>query len=541
MTNPSGTLWWQRGVVYQIYPRSFMDKSGDGIGDLRGMIDKLDYLAWLGIDAIWFSPVFPSPMADFGYDVSDYTNIHPDFGTLADFDELLAKAHKHSIKILLDLVPSHTSDRHPWFIEARQSKDSPKRDWYLWHDPKPDGTPPNNWLSYFGGPSWTMDEGTHQYYMHNFLPEQPDLNYRNPEVLAAMQESIRFWLARGVDGFRIDVIHCTIKDDQFRDNPVNENYEEGELSYTMQRRVYSESRPEVHEMVVKPFRQVFDEFEERVSIGEIDYFLPLPKLMEYYGDPQPSGQGNELHLPFNFKLLVTPWNAHDVKAHVDEYDAAIPPHGWPNYVMGNHDYMRVATRVGQNQVRVAAMLLLTLRGTPTIYYGEELGMTNVEIPQELVQDPWGINVPGMSRDPVRTPMQWDERHNAGFTLPAVHPWLPLAPDYQTVNVAAQQADPASTLNFYKTLLAYRKATPALHSGSYVPLDAPPGLFAFIREYEGQRRLVVLNFESKAISAAFNLGAAKGKIALSTMMDGEREVELGSLEIRPDEGVIIELS
>jgi len=542
MTN--NILWWQRGVVYQIYPRSFMDSNGDGIGDLRGVMERLDYLAWLGIDAIWFSPIFPSPMADFGYDVSDYVNIHPDFGTLEDFDLLLEEAHKRGLKILLDLVPNHTSSEHAWFKESRSSRDNPKRDWYIWRDPAADGGPPNNWLAYFGGPAWTLDEASGQYYMHNFLPEQPDLNWRNPEMVAAMLESIRFWLRRGVDGFRIDVIHCIIKDDQFRDNPVNPGYSPGDLSYTAQKRIYSESRPEAHEYV-RMIRAAFNEFDERVSIGEIDYFLPLDQLMAYYGVLDATGAGDELHLPFNFKLLVTPWDAKSVRTHVDEYNGAIPTHGWPNYVMGNHDYMRVATRVGQAQARVAAMLLLTLRGTPTIYYGDELGMQNVEIPPEKLQDPWGINIPGMSRDPVRTPMQWDEAPNGGFSAEGVETWLPLALNYANVNVGSLESDPTSILSLFRRLLAYRREIPALHAGSYQPIDTTGDTYAYIRQDGEQKRLVALNFTGAPITLDLSAaGMAKGKVVISTMMDGSqsapREVTLTAVSLRANEGVIIEV-
>nr|PZN31071.1 MAG: alpha-amylase [Chloroflexota bacterium] len=371
-------LWWQRGVIYQIYPRSFQDSNGDGVGDLRGILQRLDYLAWLGVDAIWLSPIYPSPMADFGYDVADYCDIHPLFGNLEDFDRLVAEAHARGLKVILDYVPNHTSSQHPWFLESRSSRESPKRDWYIWRDPAPDGGPPNNWLAFFGGPAWTWDEATGQYYLHSFLPEQPDLNWRNPEVQRAMLDALRFWLDRGVDGFRVDVIWLMIKDDQFRDNPPNPDYRPDQPPIASLLPVYNADRPEVLD-IIRMMRRTLDAYDERMMVGEI--YLPIDRLMAYYGQ-----NGDGCHLPFNFQLILLPWQAEKIKAAVDSYEQALPPGGWPNWVLGNHDQPRVATRAGQSQVGVAAMLLLTLRGTPTIYYGDEIGMHNVDIPPEQFQD-----------------------------------------------------------------------------------------------------------------------------------------------------------
>src|SRR4051812_24948906 len=378
--------WWQTGVIYQIYPRSFQDSNGDGVGDLRGINQRLPYLAELGIDAIWISPIFVSPMADFGYDIADYTEIDPLFGTLEDFDALAAAAHQLGLEVILDLVPNHTSDRHPWFLESRSSRDNPKRDWYIWRDPAPDGGPPNNWLSEFGGGAWEYDATTGQYYYHAFLAAQPDLNWRNPHVRAAMYDAMRFWLRRGVDGFRVDVIWHLIKDDQFRNNPPNPNFRVGDPPIHAVIPLYTADRPEVQDVIAE-MRGVVDEFSDRLLIGEI--YLPVERLVAYYGRDL-SG----VHLPFNFALLSVTWNARQLAKLIDEYEAALPKGGWPNWVLGNHDKPRLATRIGLDQARVAAMLLLTLRGTPTIYYGEEIRMEQVPIAPEHVRDPFEMRVPG---------------------------------------------------------------------------------------------------------------------------------------------------
>jgi alpha-glucosidase len=522
------TSWWKRGIVYQIYPRSFMDSNGDGIGDLRGIASRLDYLQWLGIDAVWLSPIFPSPMADFGYDVSDYTGIYPPFGTLDDFDHLLDEMHKRDLKLILDLVPNHTSDQHLWFLESRSSLVNPKRDWYIWRDPKPDGSPPNNWLAYFGGPAWTLDAKTGQYYLHSFLPEQPDLNYHHPEVKQAIFDSIRFWLKRGVDGFRVDVIDRMIKDELLRDNPPNPEWVEGRDNPTWKYlRVYSENRPGIHDLI-REFRKVFDEFKDRVMIGEIAYSTDPSLITGFYG----AENAPEIHLPFNFALLMLPWQADAVRAFVDHYERSLPADGWANYVLGNHDQTRIATRIGLDQARVAAMMILTLRGTPFIYYGEELGMQDVDIPPHLYQDPQGINI-GISRDHERTPMQWENAPNAGFSTGK--PWLPVAPDYPVVNAAAERGDPKSMLMFYHTLLGLRRYTPALHSGSYRSVDAPEGCFVYLREHDGKQFLIALNFFSVGRTIPL---PRRGRVVLSTHMD--RADEGDEVHLRESEGVVVEL-
>jgi alpha-glucosidase len=531
---PSEVAWWQRGVVYQIYPRSFMDASGDGVGDLRGIVSRLDYLEWLGVDAVWISPFYPSPMADFGYDVSDYTGVDPLFGTLSDFDQLLEEAHRRGIRVILDYVPNHTSDEHPWFVESRSSRENPKRDWYIWRGPKPDGAPPNNWESYFGGSAWEWDELTGQYYLCLFTRKQPDLNWRNPEVRKAMYDVLRFWFGRGVDGFRIDVLWVLVKDERFRDNPENPDWKEGDWLLYRQNRVYSGDRPEVHE-VVREMREVADEYGDKVLIGEI--YLPLERLLMYYGEDLKG-----VHLPFNFQLVTMEgWDAQAVRRLVDDYEAALPEGAWPNWVLGNHDVPRIATRVGAESARLAAMLLLTLRGTPTLYYGDEIGMRDVEIPPEMVRDPQGIKSPGYGRDPVRTPMQWDAGPNAGFCPPDVEPWLPVAGDYATTNVETQRDNPDSMLSFVRRLLWLRNELPALTLGAYRPLEiGSDSVVAYLREHDESRVLVALNFGAESL--AFPLGATGGELLLcSTRPDRAVFVRAdSSLMLDPYEGVILSL-
>lgn len=537
--NSSSLHWWQRGVVYQIYPRSFMDSNHDGVGDLNGIIQKLDYLNGkpdsLGIDAIWLSPFQRSPMADFGYDVSDYCDVDPLFGTLADFDRLVAEVHKRGMKLIIDYVPNHTSDQHPWFIESRSSRDNPKRNWYIWADPKPDGTPPNNWGSFFGGPAWEFDAQTGQYYLHQFVKEQPELNWRNPEVRQAMLDVLRFWMRRGVDGFRMDVVGLLLKDAELRDNPPDPNapadLPENDL-FNRQLHIYTMDQEGIHE-IIKEIRKTLDEFPDKVGIGEL--WGPLDRWVRYYGE-----NGDELQLPFNFRLMWTPrWDAATMRASVDEMEAALPAFAWPNYVLGNHDQPRMATRFGGlAQGRLSGMMLLTLRGTPTFYYGDEIGLENGVIPPEKIQDPQGINLGAeRSRDFCRTPMQWDASPNAGFST--VEPWLPVTDDYATRNVAVQAQDPASMLTFYKHLFALRRASPALHGGSYQPLDVPGNVYAYLRQAGDERKLVVLNFAGEAANVPLPL-SGKGRVLLSTHLDREGEIDLAQVPLRPFEGVVVAL-
>jgi len=540
--NKQKYLWWQTGVIYQIYPRSFQDSNGDGVGDLPGITRRLDYLSdTLGVDAVWLSPIYPSPMHDFGYDVADYCDIHPLFGTLADFDRLLEETHRRGLKLLLDLVPNHTSDEHPWFLESRRSRDDPKRDWYIWRDPAPDGGVPNNWQSFFGGPAWTLDEKTGQYYLHQFVKQQPELNYRNPEVLKAMLASMRFWLDRGVDGFRVDVIWLMMKDPEFRDEPPNPNWD-GIWPFTKLQHIYTANLPEVHDLIVE-MRKVLDSYDERMMVGEI--YLPNEDLIKYYGTTDML----ECHLPFNFQLILAKWNAPGVRKMVDDYEAILPADAWPNWVLGNHDQHRLATRVGPSQARVANMLLLTLRGTPTCYYADELGMEDVPIPPEKIQDPPAVNQPEIAhivgRDPERTPMQWDDSPNAGFSDPEVEDlWLPIAANFREVNVASELKDPHSFLNFYRKLLATRKASPALLWGDYKSHDlesqeTQQNCFVFERRAGDQRLLVALNFSGQDQTLSLP-GFGKGKVVLSTILDREEEVDLSGFTLRANEGCIIAL-
>ncbi|MGH3090001.1 MAG: alpha-amylase family glycosyl hydrolase [Rubrobacteraceae bacterium] len=520
--------WWRKGVIYQVYPRSFADSDGDGVGDLPGITAKLEYLAWLGMDAVWMSPIFPSPMADFGYDVSDYTDIHPMFGTLKDFDKLVEKAHSLGLKVILDYVPNHTSDEHEWFVESISSRENPKRDWYIWRDAKPDGSPPNNWESYFGGSAWEWDEATEQYYLHLFDKKQSDLNWRNPAVREAMYDAMRFWFERGVDGFRIDVLWLLIKDERFRDNPVNEAWKDGDRLSGRQTRIYSEDRPETLE-IVREMRAVAEEYEEsRVLVGEI--YLPVERLVAYYGEKLDGAQ-----LPFNFGLaLLEDWSAKSVRKLVDEYEAALPEGAWPNWVLGNHDRPRIASRVGMEKERLAQMLLLTLRGTPTCYYGEEIGMKNVEVPPEKVHDPQGKVHEGYGRDPYRTPMQWNDEKNAGFSK--AEPWLPVSKDHETNNVEAQRNDPASPLTLFRRLVELRKETPALHSGSYAALDGmPEGCFAYVRKRGGEKILVLLNFSGEEKTAPLPEG--EWTVLLSTRLDREEEAR-ATARLSPYEGLVM---
>jgi alpha-glucosidase len=525
--------WWQRGVIYQVYPRSFQDATGDGVGDLPGLLSRLDYLEWLGVDAIWLSPIYPSPMADFGYDISNYTDIDPVFGTLADFDGLLGEAHRRGMKVVLDFVPNHTSDQHPWFIGSRSSRTASKRDWYIWRDPAPGGGPPNNWLSQFGGSAWEWEEGTQQYYYHAFLKQQPDLNWRNPEVLEAMLGVLQFWLDRGVDGFRIDVIWHIVKDDQFRDNLPDESYRPGLPPHRQLLATYNTDRPEVHDIITR-MRGLMDRYGERMMVGEI--YLPVERLVTYYGS-----HGSGVHLPFNFQLIELPWHARALADAIDRYEALLPSHGWPNWVLGNHDNPRIASRIGAAQARVAAMLLLTLRGTPTLYYGDELGMHNVPIPPDRVQDPFEKNVPGIGvgRDPSRTPMQWSPAENAGFT--SGEPWLPNAEDFGSVNVELEAMAPKSMLALYHELIHLRRREPSLSIGAFAALPAQGDLLAYRRQFNDARRfLIVLNLGPNPAVFQSAVGL-QGTIALSTHLDRESEPIADEIELRGDEGVIVQLA
>lgn len=534
--------WWQRGIVYQIYPRSFKDSNGDGIGDLRGIISQLAYLKWLGVEAIWISPFSPSPMVDFGYDVSDYTDVDPLFGDMAAFDELVQEAHRQGIKVIIDFVINHSSDQHPWFLESRSSRDAPRRHWYIWADPRPGGGPPNNWISFFGGSSWEWDTATKQYYLHSYDRAQPDLNWRNPEVQAAMFDALRFWLEHAVDGFRIDAAHMIMKDPQLRDNPPNLTgarvMPKSMGDYDAYLHLYDKGHPDVHD-IYRALRRLLDSYgaeQPRVAIGEM-HIIDRKEWASYYGVDL-----DEMHMPFNFGLVTATWNAQILRQEVQALEAHLPPGAWPNNVLGNHDEPRIASRVGSAQARLAMMLLLTLRGTPTLYYGDEIGMHNVEIPPERMNDPMEKNLPGLNlgRDRVRTPMQWDNGPNAGFCSPGTEPWLPIAADYQQLNVAVEREDPHSLLTLTRRLIELRQSTLALMAGDYRLIEGVPNdCFVYLREWGSQRYLIALNFSGS--EQTFKLSEmGRGRIVLSTNLDGEEPIDLALLRLRGDEGIIIEV-
>jgi alpha-glucosidase len=535
--------WWQDGVIYQIYPRSFQDSNGDGIGDLAGIAARLDYLVGLGVAAVWVSPFYPSPMADFGYDVADYTNVDPIFGTLDDFDRLIAAIHQRGLKLILDFVPNHTSDQHPWFLASRSSRDNPKRDWYLWRNPAPDGGPPNNWKSNFGGSGWTFDPPTGQFYYHSFLSAQPDLNWHNPEVRAAIYAAMRFWLDRGVDGFRMDVLWLLIKDASFRDNLPNPEWVPGAADFWSLLPTYTADQPETRAIVAE-MRAVLDAYPDRVLIGEI--YLPVPNLIQYYGVDLKGAQ-----MPFNFHLIQTEWDADKIAHLIRDYEAALPAGAWPNWVLGNHDQSRVASRIGPLQARAAAMLLLTLRGTPTLYYGDELGMTNGRIAPNQVQDPAEKNQPGigMGRDPERTPMLWDASSGAGFSSGT--PWLPINPDFQQINVAAESANDRSMLTLYRRLLELRRAHPALHAGGITNVRSKHGVLSYVRSFSSKNGTakggVFQHGQDEHFQLFLNLtddiqtvNCDEGRIALTTILDGEGAPVRGPLVIEAGEGLLVRL-
>jgi alpha-glucosidase len=524
--------WWETGVVYQIYPRSFQDSDGDGVGDLAGITARLDHVASLGADAVWLSPIYPSPMADFGYDVADYCDVDPVFGDLAAFDGLMARARGLGLKVLLDFVPNHSSNQHPWFVESRSSRQNPWHDWYVWRDPAPgagapESRPPNNWTSDMGGSAWEWDGATGQFYLHAFLREQPDLNWRNPAVKAAMEDVLRFWFDRGVDGFRIDVLWHCIKADGLPNNPPNPAYrpEQGEKHKVLQH--HSANQPEIHDLA-HAFRRIADDYGDRLLVGEV--CLPLADLMAYYGSADAPG----VHLPFNFALLDCPWTAPDIARCIADYEAALPPGGWPNWVLGSHDAPRIAARLGDEQARVAMMLLLTLRGTPTLYQGDELAIGKVAIPPDRVRDPQDLRQPGLGlgRDRSRTPMPWDGTAHAGFS--SVEPWLPLNPDWRARNVAAQAADPTSMLALTRNLLALRRAHPALQHGSFRLVPGPPGVLQYERRERDQRLFIALNLSAEGRLMALPPGQT-GRLVASTHAFAHFTARL-----HPDEGQVIEL-
>ena len=541
-------FWWQHAVIYQIYPWSFQDSNGDGIGDVPGIISRLDYLNdgtphSLGVDAIWLSPIYPSPMKDFGYDVADYCAIDPRFGTLADFDRLVMEAHRRGIRVLMDLVLNHTSDRHPWFQESRSSRHSSKRDWYLWADPGPYRGRPSNWTAVFGGSAWEWDRTTRQYYLHSFLKEQPDLNWSHPDAQKAMHEVVRFWLDRGVDGFRLDAINWIGKDCNWPNNPRRFF---ALRSYLRQIHHYDRDQPFTHG-VLRLLRSWMNEYPGAVMVGEASSDTPGGPAAFY-------GEGtDELHMVFNFRLLKSHWDPQRFRHLVQEWDRAVPPGGWPTQVLSNHDNSRHYSRYGRGvdagtaarRARAAALLLLTLRGTPYLYYGEELGMRDVRLRYRQLQDPYTRRYwPFLAgRDPARTPMQWNASAHAGFTTGT--PWLPVSPDSVQVNVAREAEDRTSLLSLYRSLIWLRKTAPALGLGTYREVTGGPlSCLIYLRETEGilsERMLIAVNFSATPHTFSLPSIDAKGLILLSTDPHATgRSFDPARVHLSPDEGILVRL-
>jgi len=515
-------------VLYQIYPRSFADSNGDGIGDLPGVLAHLDHLTWLGVEGVWLSPVTVSPNADWGYDVADYCAVQPDLGTTDDLDRLVDAARKRGIRILMDLVPNHTSEQHPWFIDSRSSRAALHRDWYVWADPRPDGSPPNNWVSSFGGPAWTFDETTEQYYCHNHLAEQPDLNWWSDDVRDAMDQVMRYWFDRGIAGFRIDVCNVVVKDALLRDNPPATEQDDFEAQMFGQRPVFNANRPEVHD-VIRRWRQLADSYSPpRLLVGETP--VKLDSLVQYYGNGH-----DELHLAFNFPFIDAPLEAEAMRRIVEQTEAALPTGAWPTWTGSNHDMSRLATRWAkddQRRVRVALLMLLCLRGTAVLYQGDEIGLGDVPVARELLRDPLGIRYWPYykGRDAMRTPLPWRPGPGGGFTDPGVRPWLPLG-DPAAGNVEDQHADPGSTLNLVRELIALHRNAD-VRTGAYVTVQTPDGVWAWRR---GARYQVAVNLtdepqETKDI---------EGTVRVGTVLERRGATwQSGSL-LQPWEGVVVE--
>jgi alpha-glucosidase len=502
-TTPHDPHWWRGGVIYQIYPRSFADSNGDGVGDLPGIIDKLHYVASLGVDAVWISPFFKSPMKDFGYDISDYRDIDPLFGTLADFDRLIAVAHQHGLKVMIDQVLSHTSDQHEWFKESRSSRDNPKADWYVWADARPDGTPPTNWLSVFGGSSWQWDSRRRQYYLHNFLTSQPDLNFHCEAVQQQILDDVQFWLDRGVDGFRFDACNFHFHDRQLRDNPPAATRDTKSVQasnpYGFQRHLYDKTQPENIAFLEKLRARL--NAHGAACVGEVGDDDSLATMAAY------TAGGNKLHMAYSFNLLTNENTAAYVRQQVEDLEARMQG-GWPCWSIGNHDVQRVLTRWGSPQAtpdysKLALAMLLSLRGSACWYQGDELGLPEAEIPFELLQDPYGITFwpEFKGRDGCRTPMPWASKlPNAGFSGDrTARPWLPVPPEHAARAVDVNDADLGSPLHFTRRFLAWRKTLPALVRGSIRFIDAPEPVLALVREPEA-------GDGGPGVFAVFNLGA-----------------------------------
>lgn len=529
----SSIPWWRQAVFYQVYPLSFKDSDGDGYGDLPGLTSKLGYISEiLGVDAIWVSPFYRSPMTDWGYDISDHCEVDPIFGTLEDAQHLIEEVHRRGMRVIVDYVMNHTSNLHPWFVESRSSRNNPKRDWYVWRDGR-DGGPPTNWVSVFSGPAWSYDEETEQWYRHTYLSTQPDLNWRNPEVVEAMLEVGRFWLELGVDGFRVDAAHQMMKDPKERDNPpAPPDYPrpyKDMAEYDRFIHLYDFGHPDVHE-IHRAFRKMVDTYgNDALTIGEIHIF-DLPEWASYYGE-----SFDQLHMPFNFHLMAAEWSVPSLRGVIESVLWNVPVGGWTNWTLGNHDEQRLASRVPSGHERLAALLLLTLRGTPFLYYGDEIGMKQALVPVAQRRDPWGSNVEWLSRDGNRTPMQWEPGQTGGFTSTDADPWLPIGPDYEELNVESQLEDADSLLNMYRRLLDLRKTSPALRIGSFLTHpSSSETVFAYRRESDTETVTVVLNFAFKPQTVS----VGRGQVVFSTL-DPERSGRVGgSLDLAASEGVVV---
>jgi alpha-glucosidase len=504
--------WYREAIIYQVYPRSYMDSNGDGVGDLPGITAKLDYIASLGVDIVWISPYFKSPMKDFGYDISDYCDVDPLFGTLADFDVLIAKAHSLGLKIMIDQVMAHTAEDHAWFKASRASRDNPKADWYVWSDPAPDGNPPNNWMSVFGGSSWQWDTRRRQYYMHNFLVSQPQLNFHNPEVQQAHLDALRFWLERGVDGVRMDACNFHFHDQQLRSNPPALNRDTATVSdvnpYGMQAHIYDKTRPENLPFLQK-LRTLLNEY-GAVAIGEVGADDSLAVMAEYTAD------GDKLHMAYSFNLLVPQCSAQYIRTQVEQFESRVKG-GWASWSVGNHDVQRVATRWGgaEAPAAFAKMVLamqLSLKGTPCLYQGDELAFAEADVPFELLQDPYGITFwpEFKGRDGCRTPMAWTPDEQGGFTTGK--PWLPVEAQHRARAASVQEGDSDSPLSFARNIIAWRRTLPQLTRGDIVFFDAPEPVLALRRDLEGERSVIaIFNLGKEPVS--FALPQAAGAEAL----------------------------
>lgn len=528
---PMSRRWYEGAVIYQIYPRSFQDTTGNGVGDLQGVIDRLDYLndghgGGLGVDAIWLSPIYTSPMIDFGYDVADYCDIDPLFGSLDTFDNLIEQAHQRGIKVLIDFVPNHTSDKHSWFEQSRSTKTSDKRDWYVWRDGKSGGGPPNNWLSVFGGSAWQYNRHTGQYYLHSFLKEQPDLNWENPDVRHAIAEAMRFWLKRGVDGFRIDATDHIGKQLNMDDEPHNPAYSATHDPYDVLEHIYSKNAGNYHKYM-HFLASVLAHHPEKIAIFEtwMQGQRKTQLLLDFYEHmPKPNA------MPFNFELMDTPWEAHAIKARVDAFQAGLTDDHLPVYVLSNHDRKRFPSRLGEKACAGAATLELTLPGIALVYYGDEIGMRDIDVSPDDTQDPFGKRYPEYSRDGCRAPMQWDSSQHAGFS--SVEPWLPVHKEYKITNVSKQSHEEHSLLAIYQALITLRRQQQALRLGRYVPvLAGEDGVLIFDRATDSEVVRVVINFTDQPKELLHS--EARGQELFSTHKQGSHNFQL-----QPHEAKII---